>query len=70
MAPSYVALTAALMVGGATAFIAPSSMLRQNVAQSATRSASSSPMRMSLVEDEPWFSEAVAENVVSVDELK
>lgn len=65
MAPKYVACTAALLVGGASAFVVPTPMLRNAVAS--TRSASS-PMRMSA-DEEPWFSEAVAVNLVDVEEL-
>lgn len=66
MAPKFVACTAALLVGGASAFVAPTPVLKSAVAS--TRSAST-PMRMSAGEEEPWFSEAVAVNLVDVDEL-
>lgn len=66
MAPKYVACTAALLMGGASAFVVPTPMLRNSVASA--RSASS-PMRMNAASEEPWFSEAVAVNLVDVDEL-
>lgn len=53
-------------MGGASAFVVPTPALRNAVAS--TRSASS-PMRMSAGDEEPWFSEAVAVNLVDVDEL-
>lgn len=66
MAPKYVACTVALLMGGASAFVVPTPALRNAVAS--TRSASS-PMRMSAGDEEPWFAEAVAVNLVDVDEL-
>ena len=66
MAPKYVACTVALLLGGASAFVVPTPALRNAVAS--TRSASS-PMRMSAGDEEPWFAEAVAVNLVDVDEL-
>lgn len=66
MAPKYVACTAALLVSGVSAFVAPTPMLRNAVAS--TRQATA-PMRMSVGDEEPWFSEAVAVNLVDVEEL-
>lgn len=65
MAP-ITAITAALLVGGAAAFVAPTPVLKSSVAT--TRSASA-PMRMSASEEEPWFAEAVATNLADVGEL-
>ena len=66
MAP-ITAITAALLVGGAAAFVAPSPVLKSSVA--ATSRSASAPMRMSAGEEEPWFSEAVAVNLADVGEL-
>lgn len=65
MAPKYIACTTALLVSGASAFVAPASMIRNAVAPARS---SSSPMRMSA-DEEPWFSEAVATNLADVDQL-
>lgn len=65
MTSKYVACTTALLVSAASAFVAPAPMLRSAIASARS---SSSPMRMSA-DEEPWFSEAVATNLVDVEEL-
>lgn len=65
MAPKYVASSVALLMGGASAFMVPTPMLRSAVAPARS---SPSAMRMSA-DEEPWFSEAVAVNLADVDEL-
>ncbi|CAM9738111.1 unnamed protein product [Discosporangium mesarthrocarpum] len=67
MAPYQVAsLAAALLVGSASAFVAPTPVAR-HVASTSTRSGVS-PMRMGA-EDEPWFAEAVAVNIADKSNL-
>lgn len=57
---------AALLVGGASAFVAPSPVLKSSVASART---ATTPMRMSAGDEEPWFAEAVAVNLADVGEL-
>ncbi|CAB1101472.1 unnamed protein product [Ectocarpus sp. CCAP 1310/34] len=66
MAPKYVACTSALLMVGASAFVAPAPVLRSSVASA--RSAST-PMRMIAGDEEPWFAEAVADNLADVAQL-
>ncbi|CAM9496806.1 unnamed protein product, partial [Choristocarpus tenellus] len=67
MAYQVTALTAALLVCGASAFVAPTPIAHHVASRSSVRSAVG-PMFMAA-DDEPWFAEAVATNVVDIERL-